>query len=255
MSLKTNRIEQILSELIEKEPKKGLYVAATDIGNPLDITIHALVALQQADYVVCEERRKGSTLLKYFGIDKPILLLNEHNEKEQTKIIIEKMIQDELAVVLISDCGTPLFADPGNKLVRQCRYYNIPVFTLPGPSSLMAALMAAGLDNERFLYNGFLPAAKEDRILELKKMKHVTQTDIIFMETPYRLKAMLRDFRLILGNNRQGIIAYRLTFPEEKIISGSLGELYQRADSIPKGEFVFILLAEREKSKTTSRKY
>ncbi len=219
--------------------KSRLYVVATPIGNPDDITLRALKILKDVDFVICEERKIGSKFLKKYDIKKSFELLNEHNEKEQTPNILSRLLENNESAALISDAGTPLFADPGNELVWQCHQNNIPVIPIPGVSSLMAALMVSGLKLDKFLYYGFLSANKDKRISEFRKLPK--NIDIVFLEAPYRLKQLLRDMIKILGEKRQSIIVYKLTFPEEKIFWGSLKELSIMTDGLAKGEFVFIL--------------
>ena len=217
--------------------KSKLYVVSTPIGNSDDITLRALKVLEEVDFVICEERKIGSKFLKSVGISKPMELLNEHNENEQTQKLIIRLYEESAA--LISDAGTPLFADPGNELVRMCHKNNIRVVPVPGVSSLLAALMGSGSRLERFLYYGFLPANKDKRLSALKKLP--ADLDLVFLEAPYRLKPFLRDLTKILGNHRQGIIAYKLTYPQEQFFWGNLKELAVMTENLPKGEFVFIL--------------
>jgi 16S rRNA (cytidine1402-2'-O)-methyltransferase len=219
--------------------KAKLYIVATPIGNKEDITLRALRILQSADFVICEERKEGSKLLKMYDLENSLECLNEHNEKEMTPVLIEKMLLQNQTAALISDAGTPLFADPGNRLVRECHANNIPVVPVPGASSVMAALMMSGLENEQFLYCGFLPANKMERLKALKALPF--QVNIVFLEAPYRLKPFLRDMISTLSGKREAIIAYKLTQPEEKFFWGNLKELQLMTENLPKGEFVFIL--------------
>ncbi len=219
--------------------KNKLYVVATHIGNPDDITLRALKVLKEVDFVICEEFKVGSRLLKGYDIKKPLELLNEHNESEQTTVILDRLVMKNETAAIISDAGTPLFADPGNNLVWQCHQNGIDVVPIPGASSIMAALMVSGLKLEQFLYYGFLPANKDERKHAIKRLPH--NYDLIFLETPYRLKQLLADLKQILGSNRQAIIAYKLTQPKEKIFWGNLQELSIMTQELPKGEFVFIL--------------
>jgi 16S rRNA (cytidine1402-2'-O)-methyltransferase len=214
-------------------------VVATPIGNPDDITLRALKILKEIDFLICEEYKNGSKLLKSLGISKPIELLNEHNEKEQTQNILQKLLLEQLSAALVSDAGTPLFADPGNELVRQCHENNISVVPIPGASSLLAALMGSGIKLNKFLYYGFLSANKDKRISALKKIPN--DIDVVFLEAPYRLKPFLRDMSKVLGNSRKGIIAYKITYPQERFFFGTLKELTIMTENLPKGEFVFIL--------------
>ena len=216
-----------------------LYVVATPIGNKDDITLRALRVLQEVEFVICEEYKTCSRILKSYDIKKPMEILNEHNEKEQSKILLDRLLINGETAALISDAGTPLFADPGNMLVWQCQQNGIPVVPIPGASSLMATLMGCGLTADKFLYYGFLPANTEMRQEALKKVP--TYMNVIFLEAPYRLKQLLRDFRKVLGDNRQAIIAYKLTQSEEKFYWGDLKELTIQTADLPKGEFVFVL--------------
>ncbi len=117
-----------------------MYIVATPIGNPDDITLRALDVLRSADAVICEERRPGSTLLKKYGITPNELIpLNEHNETGEAQNIVSRLVKGE-TMALISDAGTPLFADPGAQLIQQAVMMGVPVSPVPGASSLMAAL-------------------------------------------------------------------------------------------------------------------
>jgi len=230
--------------------KNKLYVVATHIGNPDDITIRALKILKEVDFVICEEFKVGSRLLKSYDINKPLELLNEHNEDEQTQVILNRLLMNGETAAMISDAGTPLFADPGNNLVWQCHQNGIKIVPIPGASSIMTALMASGLKLEQFLYYGFLPANKDERKRAIKRLPN--NYDLIFLETPYRLKQLLADMKKTLGENRQAIIAYKLTQPNEKIFWGNLQELILMTHELPKGEFVFIL---RKIEMNKGRKY
>ena len=227
--------------------KSKLFVVATPIGNPDDITLRALQVLKEVDFVICEEYKAGSRTLKKYNITKPLELLNEHNEKEQSYNILQILLIEGKSAALIGDAGTPLFADPGNNLVWQCHQNGIQVVPIPGASSIMAALMVVGLAADKFLYYGFLPANKEKRLEALKKIP--THLNVILLETPYRLKPILRDMIKVLGSQRQAVIAYKLTQPQEKIFWGDLKELSQMTEELPKGEFVFILKKLESKRK------
>ncbi len=230
--------------------KNKLYVVATHIGNLDDITLRALKVLKEVDFVICEEFKVGSRLLKNYDIKKPLELLNEHNETEQTQVILDRLVMNGETAAMISDAGTPLFADPGNNLVWSCHQNGIDVVPVPGASSIMAALMVSGLKLEQFLYYGFLPANKDERKRAIKRLPN--NYDLVFLETPYRLKQLLADLKQILGANRQAIIAYKLTQPNEKILWGNLQEISVMTEELPKGEFVFIL---RKVEMNKRRKY
>ncbi len=221
--------------------KPGLYVVATHIGNEDDITLRALKVLKNVDFVICEERKIGSRLLRYYEIKKPVELLNEHNEAENTQPLLERLLYDGESAAIISDAGTPLFADPGNQLVDLCHKNGVNVYPVPGPSSIMAALMGSGIPLKQFFYYGFLPANRHERIEALRKFRIKGGVDTVFLETPYRLAKLLKDMAKMLGNNRRIIIAYKLTQPQEKFFVGTLEEVMIMTKDLPKGEFVIIL--------------
>ncbi len=222
-----------------------LYVVATPIGNIEDITLRALRILKSVDFIVCEERKMGARLLAKLEIKKPLEMLNEHNENANTPEILNRLTRNGETAALISDAGTPLFADPGANLVWQCHNFNIPVVPVPGASCLMTALMGSGVRLDRFVYYGFLPANKEERMMALKHLDR--KSHHVFLDTPYRLKPVLRDMINVLGRERQGIIAYKLTQPEEQYFWGQLHELEKMTEALPKGEFVIILKGMQKK--------
>lgn len=215
-----------------------LYVVATHIGNLGDITLRALEVLKSVDFVICEEYKMGSKLLNQYQIRKPLEQLNEHNEDTRTLHLLQR-IQGGESAALISDAGTPLFADPGQQLVWQCHQQGLTVVPVPGASSIMAALMGSGIITDGFLFYGFLPANKDERRSALRRLPD--GFDIIFLEAPYRLPQFLRDMKKNLGKNRQAVVAYKLTQPEEKFFWGTLEEIDIMTEGLAKGEFVFIL--------------
>ncbi len=220
----------------------GLYSVAVPIGNPEDITLRAIDILRDVDAVICEERKAGIRLLKPLGIEKPLYFLNEHTiAKEITALFEQLLIMKDKAIALITDAGTPGFADPGAELIELCHQYNVPVFPVPGASSLMAALMVSGLGKQPFLCFGFLPANRDERQKTLRQIKAHTGYNLIFLEAPYRLKSILPDFISIFGKNRNIRFFYKLTQPQESIFLGSLEELQHNLKHYPKGEFILIL--------------
>ncbi len=218
--------------------KGHLYIVATPIGNPRDITLRALDVLQEVDAVICEEYREGSTLLKKLGITKEILLVNEHNEAEQTPLIIERLLKNQ-ALALISDCGTPVFADPGASLIHQTVELGIPVVPVPGPSSLMAALSILDVKLDRFIYAGFLPRDRDDRRKALKHLR-TTRFPIILMDAPYRLVTTLDDIEAVFGGGVTITLAMDMTLPGEKIFRGTVSEARKMLGQ-RKSEFVLIV--------------
>lgn len=218
--------------------KSCLYIVATPIGNPRDITLRAMDVLQEVDAVVCEEYREGSSLLKRLGISKEIVLINEHNEAEQAPVIAQRLHLGQ-ALALISDCGTPVFADPGATLIHYVVEQGIRVVPIPGPSSLMAALSVLDTRLDRFIYAGFLP---RDRTERRKAMKHLraTRFPIVLMDAPYRLAPLLDDLKDVYGSETTITLAIDLTLNGETIFRGTIGEAQTKFNQ-RKCEFVLIV--------------
>ncbi|MBE0697203.1 MAG: 16S rRNA (cytidine(1402)-2'-O)-methyltransferase [Anaerolineaceae bacterium] len=219
--------------------QKGcLYVVATPIGNPRDITLRAMDILQEVDAVVCEEYREGSTFLKRLGINKEIVLINEHNEVDQAPLIAQRLNLGE-TLALISDCGTPVFADPGATLIHYLVEQGVLVVPIPGPSSLMAALSVLDFKLDRFIYAGFLP---RDRAERRKALKHLRSTrfPIILMDAPYRLGALLDDLNDVYGSGTNITLALDLTLDGETIFRGTIAEARPKLGQ-RKSEFVLIV--------------
>lgn len=218
--------------------KGRLYIVATPIGNPRDITLRAMDVLQEVDAVICEEYREGTTLLKKLGIQKEIILVNEHNEPEQVSAIALRLHQNQ-SMALVSDCGTPVFADPGATLIRRLVEEGIRVVPIPGPSSLMAALSILDSKLDRFIYAGFLPRDRAERRKALKALR-TTRYPIILMDAPYRLVPLLEDIEEVYGSGINVTLSLDLTLPGESILRGPITEVKKRAGQ-RKSEFVLII--------------
>jgi 16S rRNA (cytidine1402-2'-O)-methyltransferase len=217
-----------------------LYIVSTPIGNLDDITLRALNILQSADLIICEEFREGRRLLSHYKIEKELTELNEHNEKEAVNDILMQIIEGKNAA-LISDCGTPLFSDPGHLLVDVLISQKIQIVPVPGASSIMSALVGSGFDIEKFYYYGWLSPKKDERRGQLIRLKGIHEV-IIFMDTPYRLKSLLADIVKILGPNVPVVLAYQLTMANERFYRASaVGVLNIAEKNNLKGEFVLIV--------------
>ena len=221
-----------------------LHLIATPIGNYDDITLRGLNLLKEADLVVCEEYKEARRLLANYDIKKELLSLNEHNEAESVGEVIEE-IKKGKKVVLISDCGTPLFSDPGHILVDQCIAANIQVVPVPGANSLLPALTGTGFDFEKFYYYGWLSPKKDIRRKELNKLKSINEV-IVILDTPYRLRTLLKDVERVFGANLQVVLAYELTKSKERFYRGKVSEVSKTAEKNSlKGEFVLVIKNKR----------
>lgn len=224
-------------EKTNPEIKKGkLYLVSTPIGNFDDITLRAMKVLKSSDIVVCEEPKVGARILHKYNLKQKMELLNEQNEFEKTIELI-KLLEAGYNLALISDCGTPVFADPGLMLVRSALARNIEIVVVPGATSIMTALVRSGFDLSQFLYAGFLSRDKQERILQLKRLKNEAKTVVIF-ETPYRLIPLLEAANLVMPS-RKAYIGCNLTMPYETHHYGTFAELYGKMKKERfKGEFV-----------------
>lgn len=219
--------------------KGKLYLVPTPIGDREDITLRALRLLKEVDFVVCEEYKIGRRLLAGYNIEKELYSVNEHNERENTKEIIDLLLKGKSGA-LISDGGAPIFSDPGSYLVGECLAYGMEIIPLPGANSLVPALTASGLNVDKFYYYGWLSPKKDLRrkeLLDLKRMKEL----IVFMETPYRLMRLIEDCIRTFGAKAYGVLAYKISTPAEKFVRGSLSYIKKEAEKLGKGEFVLLI--------------
>ncbi|HSL88868.1 MAG TPA: 16S rRNA (cytidine(1402)-2'-O)-methyltransferase [Ignavibacteriaceae bacterium] len=220
--------------------KPVLYIVSTPIGNYEDITLRALRVLKECDFVICEEYKEARRLLLHFKIEKELFSLNEHNENDEADELIIK-IKTSKSTALISDCGTPLFSDPGHLLVDLAIKNKIEVIPIPGASSILTALVGSGLDFEKFYYCGWLSPKKDIRrkqLLDLRKRKET----IVLMDTPYRLRTLLQDVMKLLGEKTPVVLAYELTKEKEKFYRGTALNVFNIAERENlKGEFVLII--------------
>ena len=236
-------LAQRAGEVIERQLAQalpcGLYLVATPIGNLADITLRALTTLARADVIYCEDTRHSRTLLSHYAISRPLRPYHEHNaERERPRVLAE--LAAGKVVALISDAGTPLVSDPGYKLVRDCFEHGHHVVSLPGPSAPLAAIAAAGLPTDTFLFAGFLPPKHGARRARLAELALVPAT-LVFFEAPTRLADTLADIAAVLGG-RESAVARELTKLHEEVRRGSPGELAAWAErENPKGEMVVLV--------------
>ena len=195
----------------------GLYVTATPIGNAADISLRALDVLRGADLVLCEDTRVTAKLFAIHGIGTRTAPYHDHNAAEMRPRVLARLAAGE-AIALVSDAGTPLISDPGYKLVREAVEAGHPVTTLPGASSVMAALTLAGLPTDRFFFAGFLSAKQEARRKELAELAAIPST-LVFLESANRLAASLADMAVALGP-REAAVARELTKKFEEVRRG-----------------------------------
>jgi 16S rRNA (cytidine1402-2'-O)-methyltransferase len=219
-----------------------LEVVATPIGNLKDLSTRARESLASADLIAAEDTRRTRALLEALGLSKPLVSLHAHNEARRVPELLARLRAGEL-IALVSDAGTPLLCDPGAHLVRSAASAGIEVRPIPGPSAITTALAAAGLATERFCFEGFLPAAREERRARLAELAAEPRTLVLF-EAPHRIVDALVDLTTAFGAERPAAIARELTKVHETIYRGTLGELAARAradENFRRGELTLIV--------------
>ncbi|SDJ90341.1 16S rRNA (cytidine(1402)-2'-O)-methyltransferase [Billgrantia gudaonensis] len=219
----------------------SLYVVATPIGNLDDLSPRAARVLAEVALVAAEDTRHSARLLRHLGLHRPLLSLHEHNETARVAQIDARLgAGDDIA--LISDAGTPLISDPGFVLVRELRARGRRVVPIPGACALVAALSAAGLPTDRFLFEGFLPARGSARRARLEALAEREETLVLY-ESPHRIRDTLADIGAVLGQ-RHLVLARELTKAYETFLEGSAESLSIRLAEDPdqaRGEFVVML--------------
>jgi 16S rRNA (cytidine1402-2'-O)-methyltransferase len=216
-----------------------LYVVATPIGNLSDMTLHALEVLKSVDLIAVEDTRHSGMLLKHFGIKKPLVSYHEHNEAMRTAQLVEHLGGGE-KIALITDAGTPGFSDPGIRIIRECIKRELPFTIMPGPSSILTALLGSGFSTERFCFRGFLPVKSGQRERELRAAAEREETTIFF-ESPYRLTKTLAACIDIMPD-RQLCVARELTKKFEEFRRGTADAvLVHYHGHPPKGEITLVI--------------
>ena len=227
--------------------KGVLYVVATPIGNLEDITLRAIKTLKEADVIAAEDTRHTLKLLNHLGIKKR--LVSYWSEKEKLKAgEITARLNEGLSVALVSDAGTPGISDPGGELVRRAVEEGIEVVAVPGPSAFVAALSISGLDTREFVFIGFLPAKKTERVGKLKELALEERT-LVFYEAPHRLLETLADMEDIFTKDRHAVVVKEITKLHEEAIRGSLAEILDAMAEKPvAGEFVIAVAGRRKRA-------
>ena len=216
-----------------------LYVVPTPVGNLEDMTLRAIRVLKEADLVLAEDTRTSGILLKHFEIKNAMQSYHKFNEHQVLDGIIQRLKAGE-TIALVSDAGTPGISDPGFLVVRECVRNGIEVQCLPGATAFVPALVASGLPDERFCFEGFLPQ-KKGRMTRLNALAEETRT-MIFYESPYRLVKTLTQFAGLFGAERRVSVCREISKIHEESVRGTLAEVIAHfTENEPKGETVIVL--------------
>ena len=222
----------------KKQEQATLYIVSTPIGNEDDISLRALKVLKKVDSIICEEEKIGALLAKRHNFNANLEQLNEHNEDEYAPQLLERLQHGE-SFALISDAGTPIFADPGRYFLNLALDANINIVVVPGPSSIMTALVRSGFQSDVFTCAGFLSRTTEERLQEMQALALEPRTTVL-LETPYRLKPLLEAAAKVMPD-RKAYIGCNLTMSFEHHHYGTFSELLQVFTDTPfKGEFVIV---------------
>jgi len=215
-----------------------LYVVATPIGNLEDVTLRALAVLREAELVLAEDTRRTRVLLDRHGIAARPVSLHAHNEAARAEQVLATLAGGK-AVALVSDAGTPLVSDPGERLVARAIAEGHTVIPVPGPSASLAALVASGLPADAFTFVGFLPRRAGERARRLAELAQRPETLVLF-ESPRRLAGLLAELAAAFGA-RRAAVARELTKLHEETVRGTLGELAARFADGARGEVTVVV--------------
>lgn len=224
-----------------------LYIVPTPIGNLEDMTYRAVRTLREVDLIAAEDTRQTMKLCRHLEIDTKLVSYHEHNKQVSGPRLIED-IENGKSVAVVSDAGMPGISDPGSDLVRLAIQAKVPVVVLPGANAALTALVASGLPTERFLYYGFLPRKKKERVDVLASLQYEPGT-LVFYEAPHRLKEMLQGVKAVLGN-RDVVLGRELTKTFEEFLRGTVDEALAWCEGEVRGEFVVLVGGSTESAPT-----
>jgi 16S rRNA (cytidine1402-2'-O)-methyltransferase len=218
----------------------ALYLVSTPIGNLSDMTRRAVDVIRGADIVFAEDTRRTGVLLRHYGVEARLISAHEHNEAARARLVVE-LLQEGKKVAMVSDAGTPLLSDPGARVVRSALEAGFEVIPVPGPSALLAALVASGLPADRFTFYGFLPRKGGSRHALLEEIGRSRHTSVIY-ESPQRLHDLLADLAAAAGGERRVAVARELTKMHEEIVRLPLSEAVEAYEERSvRGEVVVVL--------------
>uniref|UniRef100_A0A7C4U6Z9 Ribosomal RNA small subunit methyltransferase I n=1 Tax=candidate division WOR-3 bacterium TaxID=2052148 RepID=A0A7C4U6Z9_UNCW3 len=214
-----------------------MFFVSGPIGNLKDITLRAIDILSSVDYIVCEDTRRTSKLLKAFDIKKSLVSYNEYNENKRIPEIL-KDLKDGKNIAFITDSGTPIIQDPGLKLVKSLIKENIPFTSIPGPSSITNAIVLSGIDCRNFIFYGFIGKKKSERKSFFESIKKEKRA-VIFFESPYRIKDTIEIMKDVIPERNIAVLREMTKVFEERI-SGKPEDVLRMMKKI-KGEFVVVV--------------
>jgi 16S rRNA (cytidine1402-2'-O)-methyltransferase len=226
--------------MTEPQTQGRLFIVSTPIGNMGDFSFRAVETLRAVTLILAEDTRHSRHLLDRYEVRTPVESYHEHNEARMTPLVVGRIERGE-DVALISDAGTPLLSDPGARLVGAAIDAGLQVIPIPGASALLAALVASGLDADRFTFYGFLPRKCRERAALVAELATLRHTAVLY-EAPGRVAESLQEIMTVAGADRPAAVARELTKQFEEVRRGTLEELaVYYAESPPRGEVVIVV--------------
>jgi len=220
-----------------------LYIVATPIGNLSDISQRAIDILRSVDIVAAEDTRRTLGLLSHFGINVPVVSNYKHNEQKRSHQLIDRILNENLNVAVVSDAGTPCISDPGSHLTKLARQNGIEVFAIPGASAVMSALSVSGFDFTQFTFKGFIPRTNKEKAVFFDSMNNSDIPTFVFFESPKRIIPSLKDLSKIMPSC-EIIVLNDITKFHERSYWGLIDDVINQLNEFPNshlGEYTVVL--------------
>lgn len=230
----------------------GLYLVATPIGNLGDMTLRALEVLRGVELIACEDTRQTQKLLNHFSIETPTVSYHQHNERGRAQELVERL-RTGARIAVVSDAGTPAISDPGGWLVKAAIEAGVTVWPVPGANAAVSALIASGLNTERFSFEGFLPEKAGERRTRLEDLARLAAESekalggkpatLVFYEAPHRIEEALADMEAVWGSALRVVVAREVTKLHEEFLRGTVAEVRDllKARERVRGEMVLLV--------------
>ena len=235
-------------QLNKNKIKNGLYIVSTPIGNLGDITLRALEVLKKSDFILCEDTRVSKKLLSHYNINKSLISNHKFNEKSNIEKFIN-ILKSNKILSLISDAGTPSISDPGKLLINECVLHNINIFSVPGPSSVLASISVSGF-SDKYYFHGFLPEKKSEIKKDLIFLSDLT-CSIVFFISSKKIDKIIDELKFFF-KGRKIVICKEITKYYEEYFRSSVENLKKFNQKI-KGE-ITVVISEKENLKISSNK-
>ncbi len=239
-----------LSSHKSSEPESSvLYVVGTPIGNLYDLSYRAINILENVSLIACEDTRQTKKIMSKLEFTNNLISFNQHNSYKKISNLI-KDLKSGKSVALVSDAGMPGICDPGEDLIKNAKLNKINVICVPGPNAAITALVSSGLPSSKFIFEGFLPRKKSERVKIISEISENEKTTIIF-ESPKRLKNSLKELKQYCGGDREITVSRELTKKFEENIGDKIDEVIEYFESKEVLGEITIVIKGKDKSGVT----